>query len=73
MHGEHLVVHTGAQHLAIWCSKLKANEYSFKPTQDEKEHRHDAVHNAELFVVNSEEPRLPPRGRNRTLEATLCT
>ena len=56
MHGEHLVVHTGAQDLAIWCGKLKANENCFKTAQDEKEHCHDAVHDAELFMVDSKKP-----------------
>ena len=70
MHGEHLVVQICVQHFSVWCSKLQTNEHCFESTNDEEEQRCSRVHNAKLLVVHGEQPRLPARCGNWTLQCT---
>ena len=59
MHGEHLVVLVSTKNLAVWHRKLQTNEQRFHATNDEEHHGDNAVHDADLLMVNGEEPLAP--------------
>ena len=68
VHREHLVVEAGAEHRAVGAGQLQADEQRLDAADEEEEHRHDAVHDAELLVVDREHPRLQPVVDDRTPE-----
>ena len=59
MHREHLVVLIGVQHFSIRSNQLQTNEQRFDTTHDEEEERGNAVHNAELLMVDCDDPITP--------------
>ena len=68
VHREHLVVQVGVEHGVVGGCQLQPDEQRFHATHQEEEQRHDAVHDAQLLVVDREDPRLPAGGADRTLE-----
>ena len=59
MHREHLVVLVSTENLTVWHRKLQTNEKCFDATNDEEHHGDNAVHDADLLMVNGEEPLAP--------------
>ena len=59
MHREDLVVDIGAEEAALREGQLGADKQRFKATEKEEEHRGNAVHDADLLVVDRADPVLP--------------
>ena len=71
MHREHLVVLVCREHGAVRACELQANEHGLNAADNKEEHGDNAIHDAELFVIDGEEPRLPTGRFNRTAEHTV--
>ena len=56
MHREHLVVSRCIEDLAIGASELESDKECLDTTNDEEEHCYGAIHDADLLVVNGEDP-----------------
>ena len=61
VHREHLVVLVGRQDLAVRPGELGTDEARLEAADDEEHHRGDAVHDADLLVIDAEGPG-PPAG-----------
>ena len=59
MHREHLVVLIGVQNFSIRSNQLQTNEQRFNATHDEEKEGGNAIHNAELLMVDCNDPIAP--------------
>ena len=64
MHGEQLVVDVGREHLAVWLEQLGSDGERLDATDDEEPEGGHPVHESDALVVDGEQPRPPPGGRN---------
>jgi hypothetical protein len=64
VHGEHLVVELGREQRATRRPQLGPDEQRLGPADDEEEHGGGAVHDADLLVIDGEQP-TAPRGLGR--------
>ena len=71
VHREHLVVLVGRQDRAVGLRQLRPDEQGFEPADEEEHHGDDAVHDADLLVIDREGPRLPARGLHRPTEVAV--
>ena len=69
MHREHLVVLVGTENTTVGQCELQTNEKSFNTANDEEQHGDCAVHDADLLMVDSDEPFFPTSGCYWTLES----
>ena len=60
VHGEHLVVGVRAEDLELGPGQLQADEQGVDAAHDEEHQAGSAVHDADLLVVDGEEPATPP-------------
>jgi hypothetical protein len=68
VHGEHLVVRLRAQHVSVRPSELQADQQRLDPAHHEKDQGDGAVHDADLLVIDGEDPVLPTGDADRPAE-----
>jgi hypothetical protein len=56
VHGEHLVVEVGGQHRVVGPRQLRPDQERFDTADQEEGEGGDAVHDADLLVVDREQP-----------------
>ncbi len=71
VHREHLVVLVGRQDRAVGLGELGPDQQRLEAADEEEHHGGDAVHDADLLVVDGEGPRLPAGGLHRAAEVAV--
>jgi hypothetical protein len=68
VHGEDLVVDLGRQQLLARTGQLRADEERFDAADQEEGEGGDAVHDADLLVIDRRDPAAPAGARRRASE-----